>query len=273
MVGSADASDNGEAWIGSGVFLNRRARVPTVDLVIPVFNEEAALPRLFEALEPLTAAGIIRRIVIGDNGSTDRSAALATERGAVVVCEPHRGYGAACLAAIAAIRDADRDTGKAVPLPDAVAFLDADLSDDPAQLPRLIEALETHDLVIGSRPKLAEPGSLTATQRFGSRVASLILRVLTGHRYRDLGPMRAIGWEALERLGMQDRTWGWTVEMQAKAAMSGLRILEIDVPYRRRTAGHSKISGTIIGSARAGWKIVVTAFVIRLTWQPARDGR
>lgn len=241
-----------------------------VDLVIPVYNEEAGIGLLFDALAPLREGGVIRRVVVGDNGSTDRSAQLAAERGAEVASAPNRGYGAACLAALRLIADRHSDESEpgTDPVPDAVAFLDADLSDDPRALAGLIRCLDTHDLVIGSRIKLADPGSLTPVQRFGSLVSGILLRLLTGHHYHDLGPMRVIRWKSLMLLDMQDTTWGWTAEMQAKAAMAGLRVAELDVTYQARCTGVSKISGTISGSLKAAWKILWTIVRIRLCWTP-----
>lgn len=190
-------------------------------------------------------------MVVADNGSTDRTAAVARAHGAVVVTEPRRGYGAACLRALAALR--------AEP-PEAVLFLDADGSDDPAQAAALLEPIAAGraDLVIGSRVLGgAEAGALTPAQRFGNRLATRLLRLLYGVRYTDLGPFRAIRWGALESLAMRDRDFGWTVEMQVKAARRGLRHEEVPVRYRKRI-GRSKISGTVSGTLRAGWKILGT---------------
>ncbi len=223
-----------------------------VDLVIPARDEQANIGPLFDALD----RGFFRHVVVADNGSTDATAGCVRQRGAVVVGEPRPGYGGACLAALAWVADQLA--------PDMVAFLDADLSDDPAELPRLCQPIidGEADLVIGSRLRLAEGGALNATQRFGNWLACAMIRVLTGRRYTDLGPMRVVRYESLQRLQMADRTWGWTVEMQYKAAVVGLRTLELDVPYRRRRSERSKISGSIIGSVRAGYVIIVT--ILRL---------
>ncbi len=222
-----------------------------MDLIIPARNEAENLPALVEAVRRLPAGAGLRRVVLADNGSTDATAELARAGGFEVVHEPQPGYGAACLAALAHLRDDP---------PDIVAFLDADLADDPAQLARLVGPIQRGeaDLVLGQRQRLAEPGALDPHQRFGNRLATTLLRIITGHRFRDLGPMRALRWRSFERLGMADRTWGWTVEMQYKAVRYGLRIAEIDVPYRRRRAGKSKISGSLVGSFRAGTKIIAT---------------
>lgn len=239
----------------------------TCDLIVPARDEVANMPAFFAALQPLIEAGVLRRIVVADNGSTDATAQLARQYGAEVVHEPRPGYGAACLAAIAHLTTQPD-------VPQAVAFLDADLADDPEKLPALIAAVaaNTADLVIASRRRLAQPGALTFTQRFGNRLACAMLRAFAGHHYEDLGPMRVIRWSSLRQLAMADRTWGWTVEMQFKAVRHDLRIVEIDTPYRRRHAGRSKISGSLAGSAKAGWKIIIT--ILALWWRqtpPQRD--
>ncbi|MEM8783367.1 MAG: glycosyltransferase family 2 protein [Planctomycetota bacterium] len=231
------------------------------DVVIPARNEAENLPALIEALRPLREAGVIRHVVVCDNGSTDDTGGLARGGGFVVVEESRPGYGGACLKALGWLADTagrpDRLSDRATSVP--VAFLDADLADDPDQLPRLLTPIAEGeaDLVLGRRVP-EQKGALDPHQRFGNRFACVLLRLLTGHRYRDLGPMRALTWEALGVLEMRDRTWGWTVEMQYKAATRGLRIVELDVPYRRRRAGVSKISGSLKGSVKAGVVIVRT---------------
>ncbi|MEM9882116.1 MAG: glycosyltransferase family 2 protein [Planctomycetota bacterium] len=231
------------------------------DLIIPARNEAENLSALVAAVNAVRGAAGLRRVVLADNGSTDATADLARAGGFEVVHEPQPGYGGACLAGLAHL---------ASDPPEAVAFLDADLADDPAQLARLLEpiALGRADLVLGQRQALAEPGALDPHQRFGNWLAVTLLRVVTGRRYRDLGPLRAVRWRCLERLDMTDRTWGWTIEMQYKAARYGLRIEELDVPYRKRRAGKSKISGSLVGSVRAGTKIVAT--LATLWWTTPR---
>jgi glycosyltransferase involved in cell wall biosynthesis len=231
------------------------------DLIIPARNEAEVLPALAAALRPWREAGLIRRVVLCDNGSTDATAALARDVGLVVVHEARPGYGGACLAGLAHL---------AADPPDIVAFLDADLADDPAELARLVQPIAegSADLVLGQRQRLAERGALDPHQRFGNGLACALLRIITGHRFRDLGPMRAVRWRSLQRLGMADRTWGWTIEMQYKAVRHGLRIAEIDVPYRKRRAGRSKISGSLRGSIRAGTKIIAT--LAHLWWTTPR---
>ena len=189
-----------------------------------------------------------------DNGSTDRTAEVAREHGANVVREDQRGYGAACLrgiAEVAALGAAD---------PDILVFLDGDHSDHPDELPEVVAPIlagEAH-LVIGSRALgRAERGALTPQQVHGNRLACWLMRVILRHRYTDLGPFRAIRWDALQALEMRDRDYGWTVEMQMKAVRRGLRVAEVPVSYRRRI-GRSKISGTVRGTIMAGCKIITT---------------
>ena len=227
-----------------------------VDLIIPAKNEAVNIPAVAEALAPLLAEGTLRGVVLADNGSTDDTAALAAAAGFTVVHEPRAGYGRACLAGLAAL-EADP--------PGAVAFLDADLADDPAELPRLIAPLASGeaDLALGSRRARAEPGALDPHQVFGNRLACGLMRLGCGRAYRDMGPLRVITWPALERLDMRDPTWGWTMEMQWKAATRGLRVRELEVAYRKRRAGRSKISGSLVGSARAGTKILAMAAALR----------
>ena len=240
--------------------------MPTVTVLIPALDEERSIGLV---LDDLWAAGEAKRsarrasfdlrsVVVADNGSRDRTSAVARQHGATVVFEPRRGYGSACLAGISHVR---RDP------PDILAFVDADRSDDPTQLPEVLAPLleGRADLVIGSRALgEREPGSLSSVQAFGNRLASALLRVLYGGRFTDLGPFRAIRWAALEALDMRDRDYGWTVEMQARALEAGLRCVEVPVRYRRRRVGTSKVSGTLRGVLGAGWKILFTIAKVRL---------
>lgn len=213
-----------------------------VGVVIPARDEALALPAVLPRLPPWLA-----EVVVVDNGSRDGTAGIAAALGARVVAEPRRGYGAACLAGIAALS----------PDVDTVLFMDADAADDPEDIPALLAPILAGEaaLVVGSRVAQAAPGALTQQQRFGNALACGLMRGVWGGRFTDLGPFRAIRREALERLAMQDMTWGWTVEMQVRALRLGLPVAEVPVRYRRRI-GVSKISGTVMGSARAGTKIL-----------------
>ncbi len=216
-------------------------------LIIPALNEEATIG---STLRALIGRGL-SQIIVADNGSTDRTAEIARANGAQVVTEPQRGYGNACLAAMAALR----------PEITIVVFMDGDGSDDPDDLPRLVAPIANGqaDLVLGSRVLGSrEPGALSLQQELGNRVATWMLHRLFGARCTDLGPFRAIRRDALQALGMRDPNYGWTVEMQIKAHQKGLRVREVAVNYRRRRGGESKVSRTIRGSLFAGTKIVWT---------------
>lgn len=219
-----------------------------IDVVIPALDEEATLPRVLADLPE----DFVRRVVVVDNGSTDATAEVARENGAEVVSEPRKGYGSACLTGLARL-EADA--------PDVVVFLDADFSDVPSELPRLLAPIfeDAAELVIGSRTLgRREPGALRPQARFGNRLACLLIESITGYRFTDLGPFRAVRWETLRQLEMQDPDYGWTVEMQIKAALRGVDAVEVPVSYRRRREGESKVSGTIKGSVLAGAKILST---------------
>ena len=217
-------------------------RYPSVAVVIPALDEERALPRV---LAELPAVG---HVIVVDNGSRDGTARVAEQAGATVLSEPARGYGRACKRGIA---EAAR-RGATV-----LVVLDGDHSDYPAELPRLVDPVldGQADMVLGDRTARAEPGSLFPQQRYGNVLATFLIERVTGHRYRDMGPFRAIAMPALLAMQMQDDNYGWNVEMQIKAVRQGLRILEVPVGYRPRI-GQSKVSGTVRGSVRAGAKIL-----------------
>ncbi|MFN0060759.1 MAG: TIGR04283 family arsenosugar biosynthesis glycosyltransferase [Planctomycetota bacterium] len=224
----------------------QRGEKSRIAVVIPAFNEERAIDKVIRAIPPW-----VRQIVVADNGSKDRTVEIARSCGAQVVIEPRKGYGSACLAGIAAL---DR--------PDIVVFLDGDFSDHAEEMGCLVEPIlrGDADLVIGSRRLgKAESGSVTPQQRFGNALACGLIRLFCRVRYTDLGPFRAIRYSALQRLRMNDLDYGWTAQMQIRAARLGLRALEAPVSYRRRI-GKSKISGTIRGVVGAGTKIISTVF-------------
>jgi glycosyltransferase involved in cell wall biosynthesis len=223
---------------------------PTIDVVIPAFNEERSLPLVLAAIP----GGLVRRVVVADNNSRDRTAAVAVAGGAIVVPAPVQGYGSACLAGL----DFLRRNGP----PEIVVFVDADFSDHPEEMPPLVAPIlsGTADLVIGSRVLgIRELGALLPQARAGNLIACTLIRLFYGFRYSDLGPFRAISWAALEKLEMCDPNFGWTAEMQVKALRRGLRPAEVPVSYRKRV-GVSKITGTYYGSFMAGWKILFTVF-------------
>jgi glycosyltransferase involved in cell wall biosynthesis len=217
--------------------------VEKVSLIIPARNEALSLSVVLG-----TVPACVDRVVVVDNGSTDDTGRVAKKYGAQVVLEPKAGYGAACLAGLAA---------QALNPPDIVAFADADGSDDLSRLPDLLEVLVNGDaeFVLATRVPV-EPGALSVQQRFGNRIATKLIKLVWGHEYKDLGPMRAITWNGLKRLNMRDPDYGWTVEMQVKAIQNGLRVKELPVPYLKRRAGRSKVSGTLTGSVLAGLKIL-----------------
>ena len=229
-----------------------------VNVVIPALNEAEALPKTLAAIPRW-----VDRVIVADNGSTDATAEVARAGGAHVVSEPRRGYGFACLAALAVM-----------PGCDVVVFLDADFSDDPRCMKKLVEPIvaDRADMVIGSRATgEAEAGSMTFVQRFGNELACRLIEAMWRRRYTDLGPFRAIRARSLRQLAMADTNYGWTIEMQIKAIRAGLRVAEVPVGYRRRI-GQSKISGTITGAARAGAKILWTIFRYALSPPPAGGG-
>lgn len=227
--------------------------IPCIVVVIPALNEAQSIGQVIDDIP-----SIVQRVIVVDNGSTDDTAAVAAAHGATLVREPRRGYGSACLAGIAEAGEAD-----------VIVFLDADYADDPAELPRVIEPIVQGraELVIGSR-RLGhcERGALTFVQRWGNALACRLIRFAWGVRFTDLGPFRAVRRDALERLSMDDRTYGWTVQMQARATGLGVRCVEVPVNYRRRI-GRSKISGTVRGVIAAGTKILATI------WREARHHR
>jgi len=215
-------------------------------VIIPALNEEASIAGVIAEIPAW-----VDRIIVADNGSTDSTAVRAREAGAMIADAPRRGYGSACLAGIAAAGETD-----------IVVFVDGDLADFPDRMDALVDPLveDGIDMVIGSRVLGgAEAGALTAAQRFGNWLACRLMRLIWGARHTDLGPFRAITRSALERLDMRDTDFGWTVEMQVKAAQQGMQVIEVPVPYRKRI-GTSKISGTIRGTVAAGTKILWVIF-------------
>ena len=240
----------------------REGSLLTIGVVIPALNEEATIAD--QVAEVLAVAGRpdlparIERVIVVDNGSTDRTAQRAEAAGAMVVSEPRRGYGRACFAGVLAAGDVD-----------FIVQMDGDRSDRFDELPLLLRPLlaDEADLVIGSRTLGSyEPGSLLPQQRFGNWLAAQLLRLLYGVRVTDIGPFRVIRRRDLLALGMREMTYGWSVEMIARGARKGLRVREVPVTYRRRAGGESKVSGNLRASVRAGARITATILRCR------RDG-
>lgn len=228
-----------------------------VAVIIPALNEAGNIAHVLGDIPDLGA-----RVIVVDNGSTDGTADVARGNGAEVITEPIAGYGRACLTGIAAL------TATGQTAPDIVVFLDGDYSDYPEQMEDLIAPIRagTAQMVIGSRLLGArqkgglERGAMTAAQKFGNRLAPWLIKLFWGHVFTDLGPFRAIRYDTLMALNMQDLDFGWTVEMQIKAARNDIRSVEIPVNYRPRLDGRSKVSGTLSGTVRAGTKILWLLF-------------
>ena len=231
-----------------------RAKTWVVDVLIPAWNEEGSLPLVIKDIPK----DWVRNIVVCDNGSTDRTAEVSRECGAIVVTQNERGYGNACLAGISYLKSLP--TSKQ---PEIVVFLDGDYSDYPDELPLVVSPIfhDKMDLVIGSR-RLGdmEAGAMTLPQRFGNWLAPALIRLFFGYKFSDLGPFRAIRWDKLLALEMADRNFGWTVEMQVRAAKQKLACTEVPVRYRKRAKGKSKVSGTVKGAFKAGVIILATIF-------------
>ncbi len=224
--------------------------MPIVDVIIPAYNEENSIDLVVKEIP-----SIVRDIVVVNNNSSDSTSRIASEAGATVVNEPISGYGRACLTGMEKVKENPQP-------PDIIVFLDADYSDYPAELLHVIQPIidGEADIVIGSRALgEKEAGSMTFPQIFGNWLATRLIKIFYGQRYTDLGPFRAIRWEKLRNLEMEDKTFGWTIEMQIKAVKKGLRISEVPVNYKKRI-GVSKISGTVKGTVMAGYKIIGAVF-------------
>ncbi|GAC1382692.1 MAG: glycosyltransferase family 2 protein [Ginsengibacter sp.] len=220
-----------------------------ITVIIPAYNEEKSIDKVILELP----VNWVTQIIVVDNNSTDQTSAVAKNAGAIVLKETFQGYGSACLMGIDYLKRQDSK-------PDIVVFIDGDYSDYPAQLPRLIHPILTEDfeMVIGTRMKgNVEKGALTVQQVIGNKIASFLLNKLYRVKYSDLGPFRAIKYDSLISLNMIDKTYGWTVEMQIKAAKLKMKTCEVAVDYKKRI-GFSKISGTISGTVKAGFKIIYT---------------
>lgn len=221
-----------------------------VVVIIPAFNEENAVAKVINDIPK----ELVDEVVVVNNNSTDLTSEKANEAGATVLFEVQKGYGRACLKGMEYIRT------RRTKITDIVVFIDADYSDFPEEMPQLIEpiVLGKAQLVIGSRALgNRQKGAMTIPQRFGNWLATHLIRLFYGASFTDLGPFRAIDYPSLLALEMKDLTYGWTVEMQLKAAKQKLKYLEVPVNYRKRI-GFSKISGTVKGTLMAGYKIIAT---------------
>lgn len=227
------------------------ADLPIIDVIIPAYNEERSIGLVVDEIPK----SVVRNIIVANNNSTDKTGEVAADHGAIVVFQPEPGYGNACLKAMQYIAQQDEKPG-------IVVFLDGDHSDYPEQLPGLVQPIieDKADMVIGSRALgKSESGSLTPQQVFGNWLATKLLKLFYGETFTDLGPFRAIRYSSLLAIEMEDKNYGWTVEMQIKAAKQKLRSLEVPVDYRVRI-GESKVSGTLKGTIGAGYKIILTLF-------------
>ena len=230
-----------------------KEQILNISVIIPAFNEEESIALVLNDIPK----NDVSEVVVVNNNSTDATAKIASEHFAVVLFEEQKGYGAACLKGLEYLSKKELN-------PEVVVFMDADYSDHPEQLSRLLEKIEGgYDMVIGSRSiGRREKGSMLPQQRFGNWLATTLIKWFYKYQYSDLGPFRAITWEALQTIKMQDRDFGWTVEMQIKALKANLKICEVPVDYRTRI-GVSKITGTVKGTIMAGYKIIYTIFKYR----------
>lgn len=222
-----------------------------IDVVIPAYNEEASISLVLNDI-PDT---LVREVIVCNNASTDRTRDMAMQSGATVLDQPKKGYGSACLKGLEYIAQKDVK-------PDIVVFLDADYSDHPEEMVDILRPIIEYDqdMVIGSRALgKMEEGAMMPQQIFGNWLATNLIKLIYKYHFTDLGPFRAIRYNRLCDLEMKDPDFGWTVEMQVKAAKQGLRCTEVPVSYRKRI-GISKVSGTIRGTILAGHKILWTIF-------------
>lgn len=220
-----------------------------VTVVIPALNEAESIGQVVRAMP----WHLIAECIVVDNDSADKTARVAAEAGARVVRERRRGYGQACMTGASAVGTAT----------EIIVFMDGDGSDVPSEMRRLIDPIRAgqQDFVIGSRIRgECEPGSMTISQRFASRLFSFLLQMLYGTKYTDMGPFRAITRTGFEALHMTERTYGWNLEMQMRAVHEGLRVLEVPTSCRRRTGGVSKVSGSIGASSKAAVRIFAVLF-------------
>ncbi len=228
-----------------------KSELPNIKVVIPAFNEEKSIAHVINDIPK----DWVQEVIVVNNASSDNTVEIASNAGATVLTEVTPGYGNACLKGLEYLnKEGNR--------PDILVFMDGDYSDYPEQLPELVKPIMENgeDMVIGSRALGSrEGGSMTFPQVFGNWLATTLLKLFYKVNYTDLGPFRAIRFDKLIELNMKDRTYGWTVEMQLKAARHKFKTAEVPVNYKRRI-GVSKVSGTVKGTFMAGYKILYTIF-------------
>lgn len=230
--------------------MNVDTKKPAVYVIIPAFNESQSIGKVIADIPDL-----VNETIVVNNASTDNTEIIAKEHGATVLRENRKGYGYSCLKGIDYLQTKANAN-------DIIVFLDGDYSDFPDQINKLIAPIleSDFDMVIGSRALgVREPGSMLFQQIAGNWLATALIKLFYKVHFTDLGPFRAIQWKALQQIDMKDKTFGWTVEMQVKAAKHKLKFTEVAVNYRQRI-GVSKISGTIYGTIMAGYKIVLAIF-------------
>lgn len=223
---------------------------PIIKVIIPAVDEEKSIAKVIAEIPKH-----ISEVIVVNNGSVDSTALVAKKSGATVLEEPKKGYGNACLKGLSYLKGLKMK-------PDIVVFLDGDYSDYPAEMTKIVAPIINNevDFVVGSRSsELREKGAMTFPQRFGNWLATFLMKLLFDATFSDLGPFRAIKYETLESLNMQDKTYGWTVEMQLKVLKKNIRYTEVPVHYKKRI-GVSKVSGTIKGAIFAGFKILSWIF-------------
>ena len=229
-----------------------QANKQKISVIIPVFNEEVSIGKVLSDLPK----DYLDKTIIVDNGSTDNSAGIAAEHGALVLSETERGYGAACLKGINYLKENSP--------PDILVFLDGDYSDFPKEIVNLVDKINTgYDFVLGSRVMGVDKygAALPSHSIMGNKMAAFFLKIFFGGNYTDMGPFRAIRFSRLLELKMADRNFGWTMEMQIKAERAKLKVIEIPVHYRERFGGQSKVTGNLTGSIKAFLKITYVVII------------
>lgn len=227
--------------------------MPNIYVIIPAYNEEGSIGHVVNDIPK----ELVKEVIVVSNASTDNTESVAKAAGATVLQQPQKGYGAACLKGLDYVKQNEVKFK-----PDIIVFIDGDYSDYPHEMVDVVKPIteQGYDMVIGSRALgNKEAGAMMPQQIFGNWLATTLIKLFYGYTFTDLGPFRAITWQALEAINMQDEDFGWTVEMQVKAAKLKMKCTEVAVNYRKRI-GVSKVTGTIKGTFMAGYKILYTIF-------------